>query len=191
MSKIGLWKNIFGHKEKVAVSVGGRTELLTQTQSYRFSEISEQTDAASRPSYSNPLEDARYTLSDAAFRLMISEDEVLAKAAAGGMRLYVDVAGMSGHWCRRDHEGNVSQSSVATISRGWLRLRSRACVDLAKHGRAIVRTLDLCEIADASQTSLDDNTLADLQAWGSGEKQFFPLHPLTIDRDLVVLLPPL
>lgn len=191
MSKIGLWNNIFGHKEKVAVSVGGRTELLTQTQSYRFSEIREQKDTPPRPSYSNPLEDARYTLTDAAFRLMISEDEVLAKAAAGDMRLYVDVAGLSGYWCRCDHEGNVSQSSVATIGTGLLRLRSRACADLSKHGRAIVRTLDFCRRSEESQTSLDDNTLANLRAWGPGEKQFFPLHPLTIDRDMVVLLPPL
>lgn len=190
MSKIGLWKNIFGHKEKVAVNVGGKTELLTQTQSFRFSEISEQKEVPSRPSYSNPLEDARYELSDAAFRLMISDDEVLARAAAGEMRLYVDVAGVSGHWCRRDHEGNVSQSSVATIGAGLLRLRSKACEDLSKHGRAIVRTLDLCEVADASQSSLDNNTLANLHAWGPGKKQFFPLHPLTIEPDMVVLLPP-
>lgn len=138
MSKIGLWKNIFGHREKVAVDVGGKTELLTETQSYRFSEISEQQDAPPGPSYSNPLEDIRYKLSDAAFRLMISEDEVL-----------------------------------------------------AKHGRAIVRTLDLCRTNDDSQTGLDGNTLANLRAWGAGEKQFFPLHPLTIERNMVVLLPPL
>lgn len=191
MSKVGLWKNIFGYREKVAVDVGGKTELLTQTQSYRFSEITEQKDAPSRPSYSNPLEDSRYTLSDAAFRLMITEDEVLAKAAAGELRLYIDVAGTSGHWSRRDHQGNVSQSSVATIQSGWLRLRSRACADLAKHGRAIVRTLDLCRGADASQTGLDNNTLANLSAWGAGAKQFSPLHPLTIERDMVVTLPPL
>ena len=191
MSKVGLWKNIFGHNEKVAVNVGGRTELLTKTQSYRFSEINEKTDSQPQPSYSNPLEDARFSLFDAAFRLMISEDEVLAKAAAGDLRVYVDVAGMSGYWCRRDHDGSVSQSSVATINTGWLKLRAKACTDLAKHGRAIVRTLDLCEIADDVQTGLDDNTLANLTAWGPGKKQFFPLHPLTIERDMVVLLPPL
>lgn len=191
MSKVGLWKNIFGYREKVAVDVGGKTELLTETQSFRFGEIAEQKDARSHPSYRNPLEDTRYKLRDAAFRLMISEDEVLAKAAIAEFRLYIDVAGTSGHWCRRDQEGNVSQSSVATIQSGWLRLRSGACEDLAKHGRAIVRTLDLCRTADASQTGLDDNTLANLNAWGFGEKQFSPLHPLTIERDMVVLLSPL
>ena len=190
MSKIGLWKNIFGYREKVAVEVGGKTELLTNTQSFRFSEINEARDAPSRPSYRNPLEDACYRLKDAAFRLMISEDEVLEKAALGSLHLYVDVAGMSGHWCRRDQEGNVSQSSVTTIRSGRLMLRSKACADLAKHGRAIIRALDLGKSNDLSQAGIDENTLANLRAWGPGEKQFFPLHPLTVERGMVVLLPP-
>ncbi len=191
MSRIGRWKNIFGHREKVAVKVGAKTELLTDTQSYRFSEISETRDAPTRPAYKNPLNDTRYGLEDAAFRLMITEDEVLAKAAAGGLRLYVDAAGKSGHWARRDLEGNVSQSSVFTIRAGLLKLRSRACDDLAKHGRAIVRTLDLCRTNGLTTAGLDDDTLANLRAWGPGDKQFFPLHPLTIERGDVILLPPL
>ena len=55
MSKISLWKNIFGYREKVAVKVGGKTELLTDTQSFRFSEISETRGSPKRPSYRNPL----------------------------------------------------------------------------------------------------------------------------------------
>ncbi len=191
MSKIGRWKSIFGHREKVAVKVGAKTELLTDTQSYRFSEISETRDAPERPVYQNPLNDTRYSLEEAAFRLMITADEVLAKAAAGGLRLYVDAAGKSGHWARRDLEGNVSQSSVFTIRAGLLKLRSRACDDLAKHGRAIVRTLDLCRTNGLTTAGLDDDTLANLRAWGPGDKQFFPLHPLTIERGDVILLPPL
>ncbi|MDJ0793497.1 MAG: hypothetical protein QNI98_04560 [Woeseiaceae bacterium] len=191
MSKIGRWKNIFGHREKVAVKVGAKTELLTDTQSYRFSEISETRDAPMHPAYQNPLNDTRYSLEDAAFRLMITEDDVLAKAAAGGLRLYVDVAGKSGHWARRDLEGNVSQSSIFTIRAGLLKLRSKACDDLAKHGRAIVRTLDLCRTNGLTTAGLDDDTLASLRAWGPGDKQFFPLHPVTIERGAVILLPPL
>ena len=191
MSKIGRWKNIFGHREKVAVKVGAKTEMLTDTQSFRFSEINQTRDAPLRPAYRNPLEDTRYELDDAAFRLMISVDEVLERAAAGGLRLYVDVAGKSGHWARRDLEGNVSQSSVSTIRSGLLKLRSRACSDLAKHGRAVVRTLDLCRTNGLTTAGLDDDTLANLRAWGPGDKQFFPLHPLTIERDTVILLPPL
>ena len=191
MSKIGLWKNIFGHREKVAVNVGDKTELLTDTQKFRFNEISEARDFPARPVYRNPLEDTRYRLEDAAFRLMIPEDEVLARAAAGGLRLYVDVAGKSGHWARRDLEGNVSQSSVATIRSGLLKLRSKACADLAKHGRAVIRTLDLCRTNGLTKAGLDEGTLANLRAWGPGDKQFFPLHPLTIEREMIILLPPL
>ncbi len=191
MSKIGRWKSILGHREKVAVTVGGKTELLTDTQSFRFNEISETRGAPSRPECQNPLDDTRYSLADAAFRLMITEDEVLATAAAGGLRLYVDVAGKSGHWARRDPEGNVSQSSVSTIRSGLLKLRLRACADLAKHGRAVVNTLDLCRTHGVTSAGLDNDTLVNLRAWGPGDKQFFPLHPITIGRDAVVLLPPL
>lgn len=191
MSKIDLWKNIFRHRDRVAVNVAGKTELLTDTQSYRFSEISELRASPEQTPFRNPLDDARYRLEDAAFRLMISEDEILAKAAAGGLRLYTDVAGKSGYWCRRDHEGNVSRSSVTTISSGLLKLRARACADLANHGRAIARTLDLCLANGDSQTGIDDTTIANLEAWGPGGKQFIPLHPLTIERNMVILLPPL
>ena len=191
MSKFGQWKSIFGHREKVAVKVGAKTELLTDTQSFRFNEISEARDTSPRPEYRNPLDDTRYSLDDAAFRLMITAEEVLARAAGGSLHLYVDVAGKSGHWARRDPAGNVSQSSVSTIRSGLLKLRSRACSDLAKHGRAVVRTLDLCRTNGLTMAGLDDDTVANLRAWGPGDKQFLPLHPLTIERDSVVLLPPL
>lgn len=191
MSKIGRWKSILGHRERVAVRVGDRTELLTDTQSFRFNEISETRDAPSSPVCRNPLDDPRYNLADAAFRLMVTEDDVLARAAAGGLHLYVDVAGKSGHWVRRDPDGNVSQSSVSTLRSGLLKLRSRACKDLAKHGRAVVRALDLCRTHGATSAGLDSDTLVNLRAWGPGDKQFLPLHPITIERDAVILLPPL
>ena len=191
MSKIGLWKSIFGHKEKVAVDVGGKTELMTSTQSFRFSELAGRREAPPQTSYRNPLEDDRYTLEDAAFRLMIPENEVLKRAAVGRVRLYVDVAGQSGHWCRQDVNGEVSQSSVTTIRSGLLRLRSKACADLAKHGRAIVRTFDFCKTNGMSLAGVDEVTLANLEAWGPGDRQFFPLHPMTIERNAVYLLPPL
>ena len=101
----------------------------------------------------------------------------------------MNVAGKSGYWCRRDREGNVSQSSVATISSGCLRLRSKACADLAKRGHAIVHTLDLCKTNGNSRAGIDDYTLSNLRAWGPGDKQFFLLHPLTVERSKVMLLP--
>lgn len=191
MSKIGLWKSVFGHREKVPVNVGDETALLTDTQSYRFNELNESRDSLPHEGYRNPLNDAHLCLKDAAFRLMVGEDEVLARAAAGRIRVYVDVAGKAGHWCHRGREGIISQSSVGTVRSGLLKLRSKACADLAKHGRSIVRTLDFCGAISTTQSDIDDDTLANLRAWGPGDLQFLPLHPLTIDKDLVLLLPPL
>jgi len=191
MSKIGFWKNIFGHREKVVVDVGDKTELLTHTQSFRFSELAGKRDTPREAAYCNSLEDKRYRLDDAAYRLLIPQDEVLTKGAAGDLRLYVDVAGQSGHWCLHDRGGNVSQSTVSTIQSGLLKLQTGACGDLAKHGRAIVRALDLCTVNGHSHAGIDDATLANLRAWGPGDKRFFPLHPLTIEPGMIVLLSPL
>lgn len=191
MSGIKYWKSVFGHREKFSVSVGDKTALLTDTQSCRFSELKESRQASPQSDYRNPLDDARLSLEDAAFRLMISEDEVLARAAAGHVRIYVDIGGKAGHWCQRSNEGEISQSSVATVRSGLLKLESKACAELARHGRATVRSLELCGTAGATQSGIDADTLANLRAWGPGKVQFFPLHPLTIDRDMVILLPPL
>ena len=191
MSRISRWKNILGYREKVAVNIGRKTEMLTHTQSFRFKEIAKGNNAPKLMSYRNPLEDSHYRLADAALSLMVKEDDILAKAAAGTLELYVDVAGTSGRWHHRDAEGHISQSSVTTMRCGWLKLRTNACVELEKRGHSIVHALDLRRTDGFTQASGNDNTLASLRAWGPGEKQFFPLHPLKIDRDGVILLPPL
>ena len=191
MSNIAQWKSIFAQREKVAVEVKGKTEMLTNTQAYRFKEISEERNPDTPADYVNPLDDTQYKLADAAFRLMIPEGEVLSRAEAGSLRLYVDMSGQSGHWARRDPEGNVSRSSVSTIRSGLLKLRAEACRDLAQHGRAIVKTLDLCNSIGAQRANLDHSTLSNLLAWGPGDKQFSPLHPITVERSSLLLLPPL
>ncbi len=189
--KIGTWKKIFRYREKVPVDVGGKTELLTHTQSFRFSQIADQRETPSRTAFGHLPEDEQYRLGDAALRLMITEDEVLARGAAGELLLYVDVAGQSGRWRRHDPGDDVNQSSVATIRSGLLRLQLKACADLARHGRAIVQALDLCTVNVHPRASVDDAALTGLQTLGPGELQFFPLHPLTVEREMVFLLPPL
>ncbi len=189
--KIGTWKKIFRYRDKVSVDVGGKTELLTHTQSFRFSQIAENRDVPSHAARCDPLEDEPYRLQDAALHLMVTEDDVLASGAAGVLPLYVDVAGRSGRWCRQDQSGDVSQSAVATIRSGLLRLQAKACADLARHGRAIVQSLNLCTAHGRSRAGVDDATLTDLRALGPGDLQFFPLHPLTVERDMVFLIPPL
>lgn len=189
MSKIGFWENIFRYKEKVAVDVGDKTELLTHTQSFRFRQMAENRDAPPQAACSNPLENELYCLEDVASRLMTSVDDVLARGAVGEIRMYVDVAGQSGHWVLQEQDGTLGQSTVTTIRSGLLKLGAKACDELSRHDRAMVRTLDLCNTNGISRAGLDDVTVANLLAWGSGDKHFFPLHPLTVERDMVVLLP--
>lgn len=191
MRKHGLWKNIFGHKEKVLVDVGGRTEQMTRTQSFRYNELKESRPRAKPEKYRNPLAESRYSLADAAFRLMIGEDELLRKAAEGRYRLYVDASGLSGRWRRRAANGEVSESGLGTIATGLLRLRQKACQELSVNGLAEVGTLDLCDKAGSADARLDDDTLLNLFGWGPGDKQFFPATPLMVDRDMIILLPPL
>ena len=191
MSKAGLWKNIFGQKEKVSVSVEGKTETMTRTQSLRFNELQETREPLVPAKYTNPLESSRYSLADAAFRLMLSENELLQKAADGQLRCYIDAAGLTGRWRKRAPNGEVTQSQPCTIATGLLRLRSRACQELEVNGHAEVTALDYCEKAGSADARLDDDTLMSLFGWGQGDKQFFPEKPLFISRDLVILLPPL
>ena len=55
---------------------------------------------------------------------------------------------------------------------------------------AVVRMLEFCR-TNAQRSGLDNFTLQNLMAWGPGDKQFLPLHPLDVDRATVLLLPPL
>jgi hypothetical protein len=190
MPKIGFWKSVLGPKERVPVKVGSKTELLTHTQSYRFDELSD-SGRLRAPPVVNPLEDARYSLEDATFRLMLSETDILRAAVDGDIRLYIDMAGQAGRWRRRDPDGVVSKSSVGIMKAGLMKLRGRACRELAESGRAVVRKLDFCKDAGTTRTGIDHDTLENLRAWGPGDTQFFPLHPLNVERSMVVLLPPL
>ncbi len=191
MSKIGFWKNIFRYTEKVPVDVGDKTELLTHTQSFRFNQIAENRDASPHAACLNPLEKELYSLDDAAVRLMTSVDDVLTRGAAGNLGLYVDATGQSGHWVLQHEDGTLGQSTVTTIRSGVLRLGARACNELSRRGRTVVRTLKLCNINGLSRAGLDDVTVKNLLDWGPGDKQFYPLHPLNIERDMLILLPPL
>ena len=189
MAKAGTRKGLFGHKEKVLVDVGGELQEMTDTQSYRFGEL----EKARRelPAQRNPLDEDRYTLESAAFRLMTSEDDVLKKAIAGRFSVYVDASGLSGHWRRRDSQGNSSQSDLATIRGGLLRLRRETLVEVKEKGRASVKALYYCAVAANTDQRLDRETRDNLHAWGPGDLKFFPVKPMTIDRGQLLLLSPL
>lgn len=191
MSKIEHLKRILGGtgKQKVLVSVGGKDAHLTETQSYRFSELSGQREVDSQ-STNNPLEESRYALGDAAFRLLISEDQLLRKAAAGSVRLYTDAAGLTGRWQLGDG-GDAVKSSFRALKSGFLALSTESCHELMQTGSTSVSVLDFCSNADPAATNIDNDTLETLQAWGQGHKQFYLQHPIHVDRYKVVLMAPL
>lgn len=192
MTKIGHWKRILGGtgKQKVLVSVGGKDARMTETQSYRFSELNGQREADSKTASNNPLEESRYGLEDAAFRLLISEDQLLRKAAAGSVRLYTDAAGLTGRWQRGDGAGAVKSSFLALKS-GFLALNTASCHELMQKGFTSASVLNFCNLADPAATNIDRDTLETLQAWGRGRKQFYLQQPILVNHDKVVLMAPL
>ena len=191
MPKAGLWKNIFSPKEKVVVDVGGKPHAMTHTQKFRFEELKESQRELNVNAYKNPLDDSRYTLDDAAFRLMMDPTEVLEKAIAGKYRIYVDASEVTGTWRRRELDGTVSQSEVVTIQSGVLRLRKKSIQALIDADCTQVSVFDYCTIAANTDERLDNYTLENLQGWGPGDKQFFPVAPMAVDRSMLFLLPPL
>lgn len=192
MSKIEHLKRILGRtgKQKVLVSVGGKDARMTETQSYRFSELNGQREAGSQSATDNPLEESRYRLEDAAFRLLISKEQLLQKAAAGAVRLYADAAGLTGQWQRGDGADAV-KSSIRPLRSGFLALSTQSCHEILQTGFASVSVLDFCSNADPAATDIDHDTLETLQAWGQGHKQFYLQQPVLVDRDKVFLMAPL
>ncbi len=186
MAKARFWKNVLGQKEeapvkeKVPVRIGGSTEMLTSTQKYRFEELSDRV----------PVVESHDSLEDAARRLDVTPNQVLERAANGDLALFVDMAGKTGTWERRDADGSISQSSTTVIGSGLLKLRMESCKDLVRNGTAIVCALDYCDETDPGAIGLDAETQLQLSAWGPGRKRFSPLDPLTVERDMLVLVPP-
>ncbi len=186
MAKAGFWKNVFGQKEepkakKVPVDIGSSTEMLTSTQKYRFEELSDRV----------PVFPSRYSLDEAARRLKITECQVLERAANGDLSLFVDMTGTAGNWQRRDADGSICRSAETMIGSGLLKLRMESCKDLLRNGSAVVCVLDFCEVTDAASAGLDAESQLQLASWGNSRKHFSPLQPLTVERDMLVLVPPL
>ncbi len=192
MPKASRWKHIFGQtKPKVPVQVGDKAETMTVTQAYRFDELSEPGQEDAPPANQNPLDQSKYSLADAAFRLMVSEDDLLKRAASGVVKLYTNAAGLEGRWRRIGGDGKTLESSPRTLRCGYLELTALSCLELATHGGANVLVFELPNILDPSALELDAETLQELSAWGSEKKCFCVREPRRVSRDEIVLLAPL
>ena len=192
MSRAAQWKKILGYTKKpsVQVRVGERLEHLTDTQAYRYENLVRRNGGGQPRASGNPFEQSRYPLGDAAFRLMISEEAILQKAAAGSLYLFTSVAGVTGHWRRQVHGSSVD-SPEQTLRSGYLALTTNACRELVAQGGTNVSTFLYPELPDPSATGLDDEILGVLSTWRHDKKWFLAREPQWADRDSVVLLAPL
>ena len=193
VSRLSQWKKIFGlsKKPKVTVQVGEKAEVMTETQAFRFDELAQTGSRATATLSDNPLEQSRYSLQDAAFRLMISEAELLRQAASGSIRLYADVTGLEGRWRRIDANGKTIESSMRSLRSGYLGLPIHLCKELALQGGINVSTFELPDLQDSSKLELDIETMRELSAWGDEKKVFFLREPILLDHGGIVLMAPL
>ena len=192
MPKIGQWKNILSNTEKpkTRVQVSGKAEAMTDTQSIRFEELTKRRDAGTPAADRNPLAESKYGLEDASFRLIITEDQLLHKAATGSISLFVDAAGLSGQWQRSDTAGEILRSPEQALKSGLLALDQSSCEELSVAGITHVSTLDFSSTSDPAALNIDPDTMATLVAWG-GNRRFHLREALCIGRGEVLLLSPL
>jgi hypothetical protein len=173
------------------VQVSGKDAELTDTQAYRFDELTHTDKRTSQTVPVNPIEQPRYSLEDAAFRLMTSESVILQRATSGSIKLYASAAGLAGRWRRLDGNGNSMESSLRTLRSGYLGLTALSCKELELHGGAKVLVFEFPDNPDLSALDLDFETQQELSAWGTEKKCFCVSEPHWVDSDGVVLLAPL
>ncbi|MCH8100478.1 MAG: hypothetical protein IIB74_08580 [Proteobacteria bacterium] len=192
MLNASRWKNIFGcvQKPTVTVQVGDTVEELTDTQAYRFEELTRGGARKAQAVYDNPLAQPRYSLEEAAFRLMTSEDAILQRAASGTVKLYANAAGLAGRWRRLDANGGSVESSLRTLRSGYLGLTVLSCNELALSGSTRVLVFEFPDISDQSALNLDVETLQELSAWSKEKKVFCLSEPWWVDRDAIVVPAP-
>ncbi len=172
MSSISRWKKLFGRtgKPTFKVLVGEATEEMTDTQAYRFDELTHAGPRDSRAASSNPLEQPVYSLAEAAFRLMSSEEDLLHRAAAGSIRLFTNAAGFTGRWRRVDTNGETVESSARILSSGYLALTILSCKELSLSGASSVLVFEYPLMSDPSVLNFEAQTLQELSAWGGRKK---------------------
>lgn len=193
MASANRWKKIFGRpkKPKVEVQVGDTAHMMTETQAYRFDELAQTGSQNQLAANDNPLEESRYSLDEAAFRLMVDETELLQQAAAGSIRLYADAAGLTGRWRRIDGTGEVIESALRHLGSGYLSLSIASCKEMALQGRTSVSLLELPDDRDPAALNLDNETVLEMTGWGEAKKCFCLSASQHFDPGSVFLLPPL
>jgi len=193
MSRIGRWKEVFGKSEKPKMTVRTRDsfEELTDTQAYRFEELTNGSDGVRSSENENPFDQSRYSLGDVAFRLMTTELDVLGRAASGTIDLFVPVDGLAGRWRYLAPDGRATISSGMVLRSGYLALTIGACEKLAEFDNIEVEMLVFPKLADPAALGFDGETQAVLSTSGNKRISFYLTTSREIDRDGVVIMAPL
>ncbi|MEM1176084.1 MAG: hypothetical protein AAGA33_08680 [Pseudomonadota bacterium] len=187
----GLRKFFAQAKKTVPIKIGSKLMQFTTTQAVRLGELADRRRDAADGGPAQILDQSRYSLEDAAFRLLQSEDMLLAQAADGKHTLYVGIAGLDGRWMCRSTDGEVLQSNVQSLDRGYLALVKKDAKTLRQHGHCDVSILELVLPPDAAAADIPPAVMTALQAWGEVGKAFRLESPLRVDRSSVVLMAPL
>ncbi len=187
----GLRKFFAQAKKTVPIKIGNKLMQFTTTQAVRLGELADRRRDAAEGGPAQGLDQSRYSLEDAAFRLLQSEDMLLAQAADGKQVLYVDVSGLQGRWMCRNAEGEVLQSNVQALDRGFLALIDKDAKTLHQQGHCDVSIVELVLPPDAAVANIPRDVMTALQAWGDARKAFRLEAPLRVERSAVVLMAPL
>ncbi len=192
MAKSSGLKRFFAQAKKtVPIKVGSKLMQFTTTQAVRLGQLADRRRDAANDGAANVLEQPRYSLEDAAFRLLQAEDILLAEASDGKRRLYVSIADLKGRWMCRTDAGEVLQSSVQTPTGGYLALMEKDVRALAAHGVCGVTLLEMILPPDPQSADLSRGILTALSAWGDAKKVFRLEETLQVDRSKVFLMAPL
>ncbi len=187
----GLRKFFAQAKKTVPIKIGNKLMQFTTTQAVRLGELADRRRDAADGGPAQGLDQLRYSLEEAAFRLLQSEDMLLAQAADGKHALYVDIAGLDGRWMCRSPDGEVLQSNVQSLDRGFLALIDKDARTLHQQGHCDVSILQLVLPPDEAAADIPHNVMTALQAWGDARKAFRLESPLRVERSSVVMMAPL
>jgi len=178
-------------KEKRPIRVGDGLVQFTKTQAGRLQELTDYRRQDAEAGQGNAFEKSRYTLEESAFRLLVTEEQLLQKAASDSLDIYVDVGGLKGLWRYKAADGRSLQSTAQKLLSGFLALTTNSCNELAGKGGSSVTVLEFRCPSDPSTMDLEEEIVAALSVWGDGRKYFCLQEPLWVDRGKLVLMAPL
>ncbi len=146
-----------------------KVEVMTATQACRFKELQASEVGPSEKKASVLKDQSAYTLAEASARMSVDTNALLAAAARGGIRCYVNAAGLRGQW--QDGKGRTSVAHTSPKPE-LLALATEDCRQIASFGSTNVTALHHSSPGATAAVF----TLLDPQ-WVDADRLLLP-HPL-------------